>query len=410
METGEQSSGQGDFLPEGRGAFGGFIGTKNLLVLVQNTVPFLFEDPPIDPFAGQAQSLPERAAHPAGWWSILRSADLIAPTTEEPTASQWTDYFALCLAAHFSTVASYVPTDVDTKIRDRLWFLDRDEDEWKRLLALVESLSLWDVSPVSARHVEIEPGFAVSGHDGERLSVLCGGLLSLLRANRDEDAERVLQHIDAELDREARAFAQLRSERGREHDLLRLAATITHNAGDVDQGLSARKGQRFRGDPVARFGRLAHEGPERYGGAFAQAAALYRDLLASEGHRHYPLREVKALRRHRSLLLPLGPFFDSWGATVAESPHLSLSEKAEVVAALVGGIKRVKGQSGYFRALAGFDGAFPNGLNAKDLTQALPASIRRALKEADLRKELAIRRHSFESGMATATRKILSRF
>src|SRR4051794_27751254 len=31
------------------------------------------------------------------------------------------EYFRLCLSAHYTTVASYVPTDVDQQIRSRLW-------------------------------------------------------------------------------------------------------------------------------------------------------------------------------------------------------------------------------------------------------------------------------------------------
>jgi hypothetical protein len=409
MGTESQPAGADGVLPEGRGAFGGFIGPQNLLVLVKNTVPFLFESQPRDPFEGEDRNLAERANHRMGWWSILNAAERLSPT-EEPTSAQWTDYFALCLAAHFATVASYVPTDVDTKIRDRLWFLEREDAEWERLLSLISGLAQWDVSSLSARHVMIEPGLLVSGHDGERLSVLCGGLLSLLRANREEDAARVRDWIDQELAREARAFEILLHNRGRDVEMLSLAATLTHNAGDVDQGLSARKGQQVRGDPAFHFGKLAHERNERYGGAFAKAAAVYRELLASEGHRHYPLRDVKALRRHRSLLLPLGPFFDEWGSQVATSPHLNLEERAQTVAALVSGIKRVKGQVGYFRALAGFDSAHSNGIEANELLAAMPASIRRSVKDKALRQQIAIRRSSFESGMSTLARKILANF
>ncbi len=45
----------------------------------------------------------------ANWQNILRAS----LTREE----QLQDYFALCLACHHATVATFVPTDVDTKIR-----------------------------------------------------------------------------------------------------------------------------------------------------------------------------------------------------------------------------------------------------------------------------------------------------
>ena len=70
--------------------------------------------------------------------------------------------------------------------------------------------------------------------------------------------------------------------------------------------------------------------------------------LSSEGHRHYPLRPVKALRRSPVTLLPLSPFLDDWGKAVAQ-----LEESHEVLAALVTGCQKVEGQQGYYRAIAG---------------------------------------------------------
>ena len=155
---------------------------------------------------------------------------------------------------------------------------------------------------------------------------------------QDADGAEVFEDaIDDELAREARAFDALARTRGRELDLLRLAAIMTHNAGDVDQGLSARGGKKEGAAQRARFARLAHEGPERYGGAFARAAALYKDLMAAEGHRNYPLRELRALRRDPALLLPISPFLDDWGERLARHPAWSLAERAEVVAGVVAG-------------------------------------------------------------------------
>ncbi len=76
---------------------------------------------------------------------------------------------------------------------------------------------------------------------------------------------------------------------------------------------------------------------------------MYQDTgLSAEGHRHYPLRPVKALRRSPATLLPLCPFLDDWGAVVAK-----LEENDEVLAALVTGCQKLKGQQGYYRAIAG---------------------------------------------------------
>jgi hypothetical protein len=407
-ETAEPRPDQPD-APESRGAFGGFIGPKNLLSLVRNTAPYLFDgsapDLPLPPATTGAR-LHEHARHSLGWWSVLLNAGGITANAQ-PTPAQWTDYFALCVASHFATVATYVPTDVDTKIRDHFWFLDQPADERARMVAFTLGLSEWDLRPVSARLLDLGEHGVISGHGGERLSILAGGMLGLLRVQDAEGAAAFEAAIDDELAREARAFDALARARGRELDLLRLAAVMAHNAGDVDQGLSARGGKKEGEAQRARFARLAHEGPERYGGAFARAAMLYREVMAAEGHRNYPLREIRALRKDHALLLPISPFLDAWGALLATYRGWTLAERAEVVAGVVTGCNKVRGQIGYFRALAGFDRAWPGGLDSADLGRHFATSTRKALRDSALRQQVAIRRESFESSVAKRTRSLL---
>jgi hypothetical protein len=395
--------------PESRGAFGGFIGPKNLLMLVRNTAPYLFDGSvpslPLPPVTSGAR-LDEHARHQLGWWSVLLNAGGLAATSE-PTPSQWTDYFALCVSAHFATVATYVPTDVDTKIRDHFWFLDQPADERARMRDFTIGLAAWDLRPVSTRILDLGELGVISGHGGERLSILAGGMLGLLRAQDAEGAAAFEAAIEDELAREARAFDALAKIKGRELDLLRLCAIMTHNVGDVDQGLSARGGKKEGGPQRERFARLAHEGPKRYGGAFLRAAALYKEVMAPEGHRNYPLREIRALRKDPALLLPISPFLDAWGETLARYPGWSLAERAEVVAGVVGGCGRVRGQVGYFRALAGFDRAWPGGLDAPDLGRHFTTATKKALRESALRQQVAIRRESFESSLAKRVRTVL---
>jgi len=385
-------------MPEGAGAFGGFIGPSTLIGLVENTAPWLFdrETPP------QAAA-PRPADVPPGplqWREILRAGARLE-SSAEPSAAQRTDYFALCLAAHFASAATYVPTDVDTKIRRALWREAIGSDELARMRALALGLERWDLSTVSARRVAVEGEGIVSGHDGERLSVLCGGLVASRAAHDDDGARELEAAIDAELAREARAFARVEKTAGAELDLLRLASVLTHNAGDVMQGL---------GDaPEPRFADLARSGAARYGGAFARAALLYREILAAEGHRNYPLRQARALRRAASLLLPIAPFLDAWGARVARHAELGPAERAEVVAALAQGTQKVAGQVGYFRALAGFAAAHPRGLEAPELAAHWPVSARRALREPELRKRVAVSRESFEKSVAKRARELLRR-
>jgi hypothetical protein len=390
-------------------AFGGFIGPRTLVEQVRIGAPFLFDGthPEIasDPEA-RAGSLFELAFQPLGWWAVLRRAGLLE-ADPAPTPAARTEYFALCLAAHFASVASYVPTDVDAKIRHALWFDDPIE-ELRRRRDLALGLETWDVRGVSARIVEV-PGFGpVSGHDGERLSVLCGGMVGLLQAGDAESAELLERAIDLELDREARAFAAVEAEEGLEIDLLRLAWILTHNAGDVVQGLSAKSGAAVGAREKRRFADLARDRFDRYGGAFARAAALYRAILAPEGHRNYPLRATKLLRAHADLLLPLGPCLDSFGARLATWPSWNARERAEVVAAVVEGCRKVPGQDSYYRVLSGFDAAHPGGLGSRELAAYFASAARRGLADPELRRKVAIPRASFERSLAKRARAVLS--
>jgi hypothetical protein len=369
------------------------IEPRALIAQVANTAPWLFA-----PRESEEREAPAGALQ---WLEILRAG--------EPKPGDRVGYFALCLAAHFASAATYVPTDVDTKIRRALWREAVGPDELARMRALALGLARWDMGEVSARIVFVPEVGAVSGHDGERLSVLCGGLVASLEAGDADGARELEDAIDAELAREAGAFDRVARARGSEIDLLRLAAVLTHNAGDVMQGLAGAAETPAGAAALARFGDLGGKRFERYGGAFGRAAALYRELLASEGHRNYPLREPRVLRTNRALLLPIAPFLDGWGESVARLPGLSDADRAEIVAALVEGCRKIPGQIGYTRALAGFDRAYPRGLEAPELAQHQPASVKRALRDSDLRQKLAVKRESFEPSYAKRARAIVER-
>jgi hypothetical protein len=397
-------------LQEKRGAFGGFVGPRTLLAQVHNAAPWLFDGSHPDSAAVPATSgerLLEHGFHPLGWWSILRQAGRLE-ASDAPTPRARTDYFALCLAAHCASVASYVPTDVDAKVRHALWFEGQPDEELSAMRDLALYHGQWEIRRISARVVEVEGLGPVSGHDGERLAVLCGGLMGMLGAGRAEDAERFEQAVDEELAREARAFDTLVRARGREIELLELASSLTHNVGDVMQALERKGTKGIGAAQKLRFGELARERFERYGGAFGRAAALYRELCASEGHRHYPLREQKLLRASHELLLPLGPFLDDWGARLARWPKWKAKERAAIVGSLLEGCRKVPGQEGYYRALAGFDAAVAGGLESRELVAEYGSAAKRELKDSDLRRKIAVRRESFESSYAKRARALLA--
>jgi hypothetical protein len=349
---------------------GEYIAPANLLGLVRNTAPFLW--PSVEAAARPARLI-EAGGGATGYLEILRGGES-ADTVE--------DYFALCIACHHATVGTFVPTDVDSKIRGLLWRDTRNVDEARRMFEFALRSTAWSVDGLSRKAVG-----DVSGHNGEQLSVLLGALGAFLRFHDGEYAARAAAAVDAELAREAQAFDAARGLDG-----LRLAALLTHNAGDADQGISFWPKSGPYAEYRRRFGRLAHENAAPYGGAFQRAAAVYKRAMSCEGHRNYPLRAVKALRRSADLLAPISPFLDDWGELVSGHPLLSDQDRADTAAALLHGCRTIPNQRGYYRALAGM--APPDAV-----LRLMPNRARAQWREASVRKQVAVPRVSFESMM-----------
>jgi hypothetical protein len=349
-------------------------------------VPFLFEE--LARTAGDGASLvgPEFE-----FIERLRGA-----AARPPSSLPLLEYFQLCLAAHWATVATFVPTDVDAKIRGLLWRESRDPDTLHAMCDYALSAARWGLSLVSRRTTTADGSGPVSGHNGEWLSVIAGAHGRFLEQKDQTYADKTAAALDAELAREAAAFRTALSRPGAGLDVLRLAASLTHNCGDLDQGISFWHSAEAAQSSRARFHRLAHENRTPYSGAFQSAARLYKSAMAAEGHRHYPLRAARALRRTPDLLLPLAPFLDDWGALISSHPSLSVADRSEVLAALVSGCGKIPNQFGYFRALAGFATADPRGFD--DAASRLPAALRKDLR--DLRKRIDVPRISFESMMS----------
>jgi hypothetical protein len=134
--------------------------------------------------------------------------------------------------------------------------------------------------------------------------------------------------------------------------------SIAHNFGDLDRvvvmwelPIADPLRLRFHGLSTRAFG---PDGDLRHKGRLWAAGELYKSLIdgssmAAENHRHFALRKPRVLRTHPSLRVPVGPFFDTWGQTVAE--RTSEAALDEVVEALVAGQERSKDSIGYARAL-----------------------------------------------------------
>jgi len=184
-------------------------------------------------------------------------------------------------------------------------------------------------------------------------------------------------------------------EPGAELDLLRLSMTLAHNRGDLTQGMGFWKRTPLTA-PVQEH--LSSRG------RFATAVRIYQHTgLSAEGHRHYPLRPVRVLRRSPATLLPLCPFLDEWGSKVAQ-----LEEAHEVLEALAIGCQKVQGQQGYYRAIAGMRAAGPAAFDRA--ASRMSNGAQRLLRSADLRKLVDVPRNSFESMMRKRARNALSLF
>lgn len=377
----------------------GWIGSQNLIGLVRNTAPFLFQQPPAAMQANPGRPI-DLAGHPLGFLHILWACDgrdLAVPVDGGAEAEVLADYFALCLACHYATVATFVPTDVDSKIRGLIWKRIRDLGVARRMFEFTLLAHRWDLSGVSRRTTALSGVGPVSGHDGEWLSVVCGALSTFVRLGDAEYAERAAAAIERELERQAHEFLHALERKGCEVDALRLTSSLTHNVGDLDQGISFWPKTEVYSGFRARFHRLAHENTKPFRGTYQRAARVYKVAMSPEGHRNYPLRGVKALRQSPELLLPLGPFLDDWGRLIATHRLLTADDRAEVLTALIAGCRKLLGQRGYFRAIHGFVEA--SGGKLDDLLRRLPSVAKSSWKDSQFRKEIAVPRVSFESEM-----------
>ena len=385
--------------PQTARAIRGFVAPQTLLNEVQNTAPWL--GVPEEPPSSDVLSL---ARGPLGFLSVLAGYRLEGAAERALANDRTLDYFGLCLACHHATVATFVPTDVDTKIRGLLWRLIKDPAQLDPMIELTEAFCGWDVAPVSRRTVSVFGLGLFAGHHGERLSVLVAALGRAIHLGRGDLAERMRGHIAAELVRESQGLRALLAKRD-ELEILRMAAVMTHNAGDIDQSISFWPQSPAHTAAAIEFKRLAHENVKPWNGSFALAARIYKATLAPEGHRNYPLRPVRCLRQSFDFLLETAPFLDDWGERVARDPRLDDGNRSEILEALVIGSRKIEGQRGYQRAIAGMIQGLGSRTDA--VVSRMSARARGEFKSADLRKSLAVARVSFESSMKSMLRKVL---
>lgn len=309
-------------------------------------------------------------------------------SVEEPASLERT--LRLRLAAHYATVATFVPTDVDAHIRHHMWVSVDDPETFARARACIGEAVARDARAVSARVTE-----GISGHDGEWLSVRAGALGRALVLGLADEAHLLAAEIDNELDREQRIFAEALRRGAPATTTLALATTLAHNLGDLSRVVDAWPKAACASELHAHFSRLGHADGARHCRDFLLAGALNKELMALENHRFLALRKPRGLRRSRELLLPVGPWFDAWGETVCRSELLDDTDRAEVVTALIELHLRWPAQEGCLRALAAIHRETRGGLGWYGA--ALPARLRKEVGRGRIRDAIDISRERFEA-------------
>lgn len=340
--------------------------------------------------------LVEQVRNTAAWlWldpSLVSITAIFNAAADEPLESPeaFLRALRLRLAAHYATVATFVPTDVDAHIRHHMWMLVDDGELLARAKACIDEAAARDARAVSARVTD-----GISGHDGEWLSVRAGALGRALTLGLGVEAAALESEIDAELDRERRAFAAALERGAPATTTLALATTIAHNLGDLSRVVDAWPRTVPAGELRARYSRLGHADAAAFNRELWLAGALNKELMARENHRFLALRKSRGLRRGRELLLPIGPWFDGWGEEVCRSRLLSDAERGEVVAALLEQHERAPAGEGCLRALAAIHRGTRGGLAA--YAGALPARLRKDIGRGRIREALDVSQQRFEA-------------
>src|SRR5580693_493318 len=200
-------------MPTARDAWAQWISPETLIAQVRSTAPFLEARLRVT----ELGRLIEMGNSSDGFLRILANWQNILRASLTPK-EQLQDYFALCLACHHATVATFVPTDVDTKIRGIVWHESRDPSVLRPMLRLALGSRAWSEDGISIRAVR-----GVSGHNGEQWSAIAAGLGHLLELGDTASADLALAAIESEIDREQAVFDAVCAERDAELDVLRLS-------------------------------------------------------------------------------------------------------------------------------------------------------------------------------------------
>nr|BDT28799.1 hypothetical protein BHI3_22650 [Bacteriovorax sp. HI3] len=364
------------------------IAPNILLTHVQNTAPFLFNGE-IDTTGKERAYLAKLVFYKKNLNS-LKNIDL-------------TEYFHICMAAHWSTAGTFVPTDVDNQIRKGLWEHAEIKKHIERMAKITIASWTWDYEQVTNRKsYNPERGQVMSTHEGTWLSVAIGGYCALMRHKHFDLAREMADVILAEAEKEEKLLLELREKR--DHvNFLRSTALMAHNFGDLDRVID--QWEMPEDDPFRkRIYKLGHRLNEAQDPILVYAGQVNKAFLSVENHRHMSMRQPKCLRRSNKFLIPVGPFMDKWGRDLGETKLLTNDEKGEIVCAFLEGFGRQDAALGYVRAYHGMMSVLPRGLEI--LEQNIPYDVVAELRNSRF-GELA---KVSEEEMVTSYKKRLEEF
>jgi len=321
------------------------IAPNLLLKDIENTAPFIFK--------GEVNTEGKDRAY-------LAKLVFYKKNKEALKYVNLSEYFYLCMAAHWSTAGTFVPTNVDNQIREGLWKHNDVDGHIERMGRITIDSWLWNYEQVTNRKSYNPANNQImSTHEGTWLSVAIGAYNALKKNKRDVLAQEVADVILAEIEKEEKLLLQLRE--NRDHiNFLRSTALLAHNFGDLDRVID--QWNMDIEDPFRkRIYKLGHVLNKNYSPLLVYAGQINKKFLSVENHRHMSMRQARCLRKSHHFLIPIGPFMDEWGETLGKSNELSLDEKGEIIAALFDGYNRQNMAFGYARAYRGLIKSLPNG-------------------------------------------------
>lgn len=354
------------------------IAPNLLLKDVEVTAPFLFQ--------GEIDTTGEKREY-------LRKLIFYKKNLNQLKSINLNEYFYLCMAAHWTTAGTFVPTNVDNQIREGLWKHQNIQRHIEKMARTTIDSWNWDYEEVTNRKSYNESrGQVMSTHEGTWLSVAIGAYAALEKHGKTELLQEMEAIILAEAEKEEKLLLELQEKR--DHiNFLRSTALMAHNFGDLDRVID--QWQMSMDHPFRkRIYKLGHELNENYSPILVFAGEVNKAFLSVENHRHMSMRQPKCLRRSKNFLIPVGPFMDDWGRILGESSLLSLEEKGEIVLALFEGWKRQDQAMGYIRGFRALISALPEGLDT--LERFIPFDVMAELRRSPFLESSLVSEEEFK--------------